>query len=325
MDRFPAKSLVLFLLLASLSGAHFLSPEQEVSSEPGVTAGAISFGAGVRFGQDLPGHSELQQYTAAGHVLGFREDGVVIASGSHALRVGFVNARMVSPVEEGISSRPSQGQGLAPRLGKVTYRDLWDGISILYEKAESGVIKSTYYIQPGEAKALNPVDEIRLRYNVPVRIDFSGNLVLSFATGEMREARPVAWHNVRGLRAAVGVGFRLLSDWEVGFKVGNYDPRYLLVIDPEIRAGTSGSGGYNVVWYMSGASWIGSAELISVGDASWQIMGTGDYNNDGSIDILWRYNGAGGYNVIWYMNGVSWVESVEIFPVVDLSWKIVSR
>jgi hypothetical protein len=87
----------------------------------------------------------------------------------------------------------------------------------------------------------------------------------------------------------------------------------------------NGSGGYNVVWYMNGVSWTGSAELISVGDISWQIMGTGDYDNDGNIDILWRYNGAGGSNVIWYMNGVTWASSAELIPVPDLSWRIVSR
>ena len=66
-------------------------------------------------------------------------------------------------------------------------------------------------------------------------------------------------------------------------------------------------GAHNVVWYMNDATWIGSAELIPVGDPAWQIMGTGDYNNDGNVDILWRYNGVGGYNYIWYMDGVTWI------------------
>jgi hypothetical protein len=87
----------------------------------------------------------------------------------------------------------------------------------------------------------------------------------------------------------------------------------------------NGAGGYNVVWHLNNATWIGSSELIAVGDLAWQIMGTGDYNRDGNIDILWRYNGAGGYNVIWYMNGVNWSESAELLPVPDLTWRIVNR
>jgi len=86
-----------------------------------------------------------------------------------------------------------------------------------------------------------------------------------------------------------------------------------------------GEGGANVVWYMNDASWIGSAELIPVADLSWQIMGTGDYNDDGSADILWRYNGEGGPNVIWYMTGASWAGSAELLPVSDLSWKVAGR
>ncbi|PWB78986.1 MAG: hypothetical protein C3F08_07640 [Candidatus Methylomirabilota bacterium] len=87
----------------------------------------------------------------------------------------------------------------------------------------------------------------------------------------------------------------------------------------------NGAGGYNVVWYLNNGTWIGSAELIPVSNAAWQIAGTGDYDNDGNVDILWRYNGAGGTNVIWYMNGVAWTESAELLPVPDLTWRIVSR
>jgi hypothetical protein len=87
----------------------------------------------------------------------------------------------------------------------------------------------------------------------------------------------------------------------------------------------SGAGGYNVVWYMNNATWMGSAELIPVGDPTWQIAGTGDYDNDGNIDILWRYTGAGGYVYIWYMNGVTWNGGGDLLPVNDLTWRIVSR
>jgi hypothetical protein len=87
----------------------------------------------------------------------------------------------------------------------------------------------------------------------------------------------------------------------------------------------NGAGGYVVVWYMDPEGWTGSAELIPVGDLTWEIKGTGDYNNDGYIDILWRYNGAGGYNVIWYMEGVAWKGGGSLIPVADLTWRIVSR
>jgi hypothetical protein len=83
-----------------------------------------------------------------------------------------------------------------------------------------------------------------------------------------------------------------------------------------------GPGGYNVVWYMDGATFTGSASLYSVTDTSWKIGGVGDFNRDGKVDILWRYYGTGGYNVVWYMNGVTWVSSEAFYPVTDASWRI---
>jgi hypothetical protein len=81
-------------------------------------------------------------------------------------------------------------------------------------------------------------------------------------------------------------------------------------------------GGYNVVWYMNDAAWIGSVELISVGDLSWEIASTGDYNNDGKIDILWRYQWTGS-PFIWYMDGVTWNGGGELLQVSDTTWKLV--
>jgi hypothetical protein len=87
----------------------------------------------------------------------------------------------------------------------------------------------------------------------------------------------------------------------------------------------NGSGGYVYVWYMNGTNWIGGGNLISVTDLNWQIVGTGDYNNDAKVDILWRYNASPGYVYIWYLNGVNWIGGADLLPVQDLTWKIVSR
>jgi hypothetical protein len=87
----------------------------------------------------------------------------------------------------------------------------------------------------------------------------------------------------------------------------------------------NGAGGYNYVWYMNGVTCTGGASLVSVADLNWQIAGTGDFNGDGKVDILWRYYGAGGYNYMWYMNGVTCVGGEALTPVPDLNWKIVNR
>jgi len=65
-----------------------------------------------------------------------------------------------------------------------------------------------------------------------------------------------------------------------------------------------------------------------VTDTAWEIGGTGDFDADGKVDILWRYYGPGTYqglNVLWYMDGTTRL-SEEIFSrVSDTNWRIVNR
>jgi hypothetical protein len=191
----------------------------------------------------------MLQFTAGGHVLGFWKGGMVIASGDHALRIDFVNAQPIFPGEEMKSPEQAKNHDAAQPLGKVSYRNLWDGVTLMYEKHSSGVFKCSYLIQPGSA--LDAVDRIRLRYNMPVKVDANGDLVLLFATGEMRESRPVAWQEMEGRRVSVDVAYRLIGGGEVGFNAGSYNPCFPLVIDPVLSWNT----------FLGGSSWDNAAGI----------------------------------------------------------------
>ncbi len=92
--------------------------------------------------------------------------------------------------------------------------------------------------------------------------------------------------------------------------------------------GTGGYQGLNDIWFMNDTTFISEAVFSQILDTGWQIGGTGDFNNDGQMDILWRYYGTGlyqGLNDIWYMNGTSFV-SEEVFSLIsDTNWRIVNR
>ncbi|MGI2903697.1 Calx-beta domain-containing protein [Tolypothrix sp. VBCCA 56010] len=79
--------------------------------------------------------------------------------------------------------------------------------------------------------------------------------------------------------------------------------------------------GHNVVWLMNGNQKIGNIVLDRVDDNNWHIVGTGDFNQDGNVDILWR-NYFSGENVIWNMKGTAH-DNISLEKQTDLNQHIV--
>ncbi len=161
------------------------------------------------------------------------------------LRVEFVGGRMVAPVADEAateSSRVKTAAGQAPALERVSYPNVWDGVTVAYEKSDHGIVESSYLIAAGTSG--RPVENIRLRYNRPVRIDGNGDLVIAYDRGEMRESAPVAWQEREGMKIPVDVAFRSLSGHEIGFELGGYDRSLDVMIDPVLTWNTflGGSG-----------------------------------------------------------------------------------
>jgi FG-GAP repeat len=51
------------------------------------------------------------------------------------------------------------------------------------------------------------------------------------------------------------------------------------------------------------------------------MAGTGDFNNDGNSDLIWR-NGSAGQNAVWLMNGTNLSSGVFLNDTSDPNWKI---
>jgi hypothetical protein len=84
--------------------------------------------------------------------------------------------------------------------------------------------------------------------------------------------------------------------------------------------------GENYLYPMDGTTILGTeGYLRTVPDLYWQVKGTGDYDGDGSADILWR-NGATGENYLYPMNGTT-IKPTEGYlrTVADESWRIPVR
>lgn len=182
----------------------------------------------------------LRQFETKGHVLGFRPGGMSLISPHYALRVEFVGSRSVVPeVAEPVPARASQlASASPPPFQRVTYPELWPGVTLVYEPDATALAKSSYLVAPGAIAATTA--QIRLRYNVPAHLDGSGNLILGFESGRLRESAPIAWQEINGHRQPVKVYFTLFDSSNqskivnplVGFTLGPHNPAYPLVIDP---------------------------------------------------------------------------------------------
>jgi VCBS repeat protein len=89
-------------------------------------------------------------------------------------------------------------------------------------------------------------------------------------------------------------------------------------------------GGSLALWTMDGSVIASSGPVTSAGSAvsvgaSWNVAGIGDFNGDGSSDVVWR--GASGELAEWQMNGSTIASSVDLTfngAVVrpDASWSV---
>ncbi|OQY81243.1 MAG: hypothetical protein B6D41_20005, partial [Chloroflexi bacterium UTCFX4] len=94
--------------------------------------GTINTTTGFSGALDLRGWNTTLAFTSGGHALGFRADAMFAASRDHALRVEFVNANAVSPQANDAVARNDSTRG-APALTRVTYPNLWNGITLAYD------------------------------------------------------------------------------------------------------------------------------------------------------------------------------------------------
>lgn len=80
--------------------------------------------------------------------------------------------------------------------------------------------------------------------------------------------------------------------------------------------------GQNRMWLMSGTNLIAQHSLPSTGDdLAWRMVGSGDFNSDSMLDIVWQ-NDATGQNMVWLMRGTNRVATALIESVGDLDWKL---
>jgi FG-GAP-like repeat len=81
--------------------------------------------------------------------------------------------------------------------------------------------------------------------------------------------------------------------------------------------------GANKVWCMEGTKRLSETDIMSTAGehSEWKIVGTGDFDGDSQIDIVWQH--ASGYTAVWLCRGFpTFVGPSQIPCASDLNWRI---
>jgi len=205
-------------------------------------------------------------FTNTGHIISFQYDHVIFANSDHTISVAFQNTAGTSPAcfENNSITKSKNKSDKLSTLTKVTYHNLWEGIDLSYEAPLLGIARSAYTVKPHAN-----VNDIRLKYNHPIRICNNGSLRLLIKNGFASESAPVAWQIIKNNKIPVSVSFCKIDSYSVGFRLGHYDSDYTLYIDPTLTWNTF--MGSATTDYASGIATDTSGNIFVTGysDASW--------------------------------------------------------
>ncbi|CAB1062870.1 hypothetical protein D1BOALGB6SA_7652 [Olavius sp. associated proteobacterium Delta 1] len=164
-----------------------------------------------------------------------------------AFRESFVGQQATHPQGESKSpvrvsyykgNNPHTWQKQLAAFDSIGLGELYPGIRVSLKAAGNNVEK-LFYVSPGAAPDAIKIDVEGVQ---SISINARGQLVLDTALGDIVFTAPIAYQVLDGRRQAVEVAYAL-ADGHYGFKMGEYDKNYELVIDPLLAS--TYIGGHN--------------------------------------------------------------------------------
>lgn len=210
---------------------------------------------------------------------------------SHAYRVEFLNSQTAQIIPDKalptisnyfIGNDPKKWVSNCKIYQGITYKNVYPGIDVRYYSDGGENLKYDFIVYPGA-----DVNKIVMKYTGAEKIAIKNKeLNISTSLGDNRELSPYTYQIDNGQRQELKCGYDVKGD-VVKFKVKNYDPSKVLIIDPtEIFFSYSGSTADNwgfTATYGPDGSFYGGGIVFNDGFPKY----TGGYDEtfNGNFDI----------------------------------------
>ncbi len=114
-----------------------------------------------------------------------------------------------------------------------------------------------------------------------------------------------------------------LKDGFSGFQNTEVEPRQQMydAIDSEFKQTKGKTGGMAASSVADPRDDSEAVELLAEPDTFWRLCGTGDFNSDNQIDLVWR-NLSNGQNAVWLMNGTIRTAVAYLPTAPNLDWML---
>jgi gliding motility-associated-like protein len=140
-----------------------------------------------------------------------------------------------------IGNNPAKWKSFVRSYHKTELKDFYPGIDLIYD-GDYGSLKYTFSVAPSVAPSLI---QSKIEGADKIEILENGDLKIHHSFGTITEEKPEAWQIIDGKRKKVQVKFRLINSF-LSYDLGDFDPSYELVIDPNLTFSTfSGSSADN--------------------------------------------------------------------------------
>ena len=133
-----------------------------------------------------------------------------------------------------VGDDPSKWITGVSNFAQVKYEDVYRGVDLIYYGRQSK-LEYDFVL----AANVDPrIVEVAFEGAQSVRLDSRGDLLLGTPVGEIRQARPLVYQEVDGVKEAIPASYELRGAQQVGFVIASYDQSRPLVIDPVLSYST---------------------------------------------------------------------------------------